>query len=186
VQNTPYIYIADIGDNNSKHTSYSIYRFPEPKATTDIVSQWDKITFVYPDGSHDAEAMFIDERTKDIYIITKRDATSKVYKLAYPQSTTALITATFVTDLSFTGTVSATASINGSELIIKTYTTLFYWTRKETESIDSTLNKAPVKLSYKLEPQGEAVSFKKDNSGFFTLSELGFASSVTLNFYKRL
>ena len=89
-------------------------------------------------------------------------------------------------DFPFTGTVSAALSKTGSELIIKTYTTLFYWTRSAGETIESTLAKAATKLSYQLEPQGEAVCFKADNTGFYTLSEKSFAPSVSLNFYKRL
>ncbi len=181
-----YIYLADIGDNNRQYADYSILRFPEPTTTMDEVQDWDKISFVYPDGAHDAEAVMVDEHTKDLYIITKRDAVSKVYKLAYPQSTTSMSTASFVLDLPFTGVVSAAISKSGSELIIKTYTGLFYWTRKSGETIDATLAKPSTTLSYVLEPQGEAVCFKGDNTGFFTLSEKSFAPSVSLNFYKRL
>jgi hypothetical protein len=36
-----------------------------------------------------------------------------------------------------------------------------------------------------MEPQGEAVSFALDGSGFFTVSEKGFANSVNINFYNR-
>jgi hypothetical protein len=186
VAGTNYLYVADIGDNNSSHNSYSILRFPEPEAAKDEVDTWDQIHFAYPDGAHDAEAIMIDESTKDIYIITKRDAASKVYKLAYPQSTAAINTASYVMDLPFTGVVGAASSKSGSELIIKTYTGLFYWTRKSGESITTTLSKPATTLSYTLEPQGEAICFKADNTGFYTLSEKSFAPSVSLNFYKRL
>jgi len=181
-----YLYIADIGDNNAQYSSYSIYRFAEPTASTDTVFSPDKINFQYPDGPHDAEAMLVDAATKDIYIITKRDAVSKVYKLAYPQSTTAVVQATFVTSLSFTGAVSAAFSANGKEIIIKTYGSLYYWQRGQNETMQTTLQKSPVVLGYQPEPQGEAICFKNDGSGFFTLSERSFAPSVALYFYKRL
>jgi hypothetical protein len=183
---TSYIYLADIGDNNSSYKSCSILRFPEPDAAKDVVEDWDKINFIYPDGPHDAEAILVDDATKDIYVITKRDAQSKVYKLAYPQSLTEVNIAAFVTGLPYTGVVSAAFSKNGQEFIIKTYTSLFYYTRKSGESMDAALTKAATTLSYQLEPQGEAVCFKNDNTGFYTLSEKSFAPSVSLNFYKRL
>src|SRR6185503_18688004 len=82
-----YLYVADIGDNNKVHSQYIIYRFPEPLATTDTVSVYDQIRFHYPDGSHDAEAILVDNASKDIYIITKRDALSSIYRLKYPQNT---------------------------------------------------------------------------------------------------
>src|ERR1700730_14392638 len=81
-----YIYLADIGDNNRVYSEYFIYRLPEPPSTADTVTNFEKISFKYPDGAHDAEAILVDEGTRDIYIITKRDDSSRIYRLAYPQS----------------------------------------------------------------------------------------------------
>ncbi len=184
--NASYLYIADIGDNNVQYLNYNIYRFPEPAATIDTVYKWDKINFSYPDGAHDAGALLIDNETKDIYIVTKKEAAAKVYKLSFPQSTTNSMISEFVTTLSFTGVVSAALSNDRKELIIKTYAELYYWQLAKGQTIESALQKTPVKLSYKQEPQGEAVCFKNDGSGFFTLSEKSMAPSVFLNFYKRL
>ena len=184
-ENVNYIYLADVGDNSEANSNYFIYRFPEPSITTDSVFVWDKITFKYPDGSHDAEAIIMDNISKDIYIITKRDARSGIYKLPYPQNTTGIITATFVTELTFTGTTSAASSVNGSEIVIKTYTGIYYWKRQAGETIEAVLSKPSISLGYVVEPQGESICFKNDNSGFFTLSERPFISPVSLNFYKR-
>ena len=165
---------------------YAIYRFIEPITGTDTVSNWDKISFQYPDGSHDAEAILLDNSTKDIYIITKRDAKSKIYKLSYPQSTTFINTADSVGELSFTGAVGAAISPDGTELLVKTYTNVFYWKRKAGESIATALQRTPVTLDYIAEPQGEAICFKRDNSAFFTLSEKpSIIASVSLNEYLR-
>jgi hypothetical protein len=178
-----YIYLADIGDNAQTATDYYIYRFPEPLAVVDTT---EKITFKYPDGSHDAEAILVDNNTKDIFIITKPDTQSKIYKLSYPQSTSSINMAAYVGNLSIGGVVSAAASSDGNEIIIKNYTALYYWKRNAGQSIEQLLLTAPIKLGYQLEPQGEAICFKNDNTGFFTLSEKPFfAASVSLNFYKR-
>ena len=181
-----YLYIADVGDNSARYSNYSIYRFPEPLATTDTVYAPDKINFTYPDGAHDAEAILVDSRTKDIYIITKRDAASQVFKLAYPQSTTTATEAQLVVTLPFTGAVGAAISPDGKEIMIKTYPGIFYWKKAATETIETALQKKGVALPYMPEPQGEALCFKNDGSGFLTLSEKSFAASVGLQFYKRL
>ncbi len=125
-----YIYIAELGDNNAVYPTYSFYRFEEPLPDQDEVTAVDTIKFTYPDESHDAEAFLVDNNTKDIYIITKRDAKSKVYRLAYPQSTTENNEAVFVADLDYTGVVSAAISPDGKEIIIKNYTTLFLLYKK--------------------------------------------------------
>ncbi|HET6996042.1 MAG TPA: hypothetical protein VFI06_13710 [Chitinophagaceae bacterium] len=180
-----YLYVADIGDNNKTHTDYTIYRFPEPSSATDSVISYDVIKFRYPDGSHDAEAILVDNSSKDIYIITKQDALSRIFKLPYPQNTSGTNTAISDGSLSFTGAVSAAASSTG-ELLIKTYTALYYWKKTGNETIGEMLRKEPTTIAYQQEPQGEAVCFKNDNSGFYTLSERpSVVSSINLNFYKR-
>lgn len=185
VADSNYIYIAETGDNNAVYSSYSIYRFIEPGLSTDTIVQVDRINFQYPDGAHDAEAIFISKQ-KDIYIITKRDANSKIYKLPFPQVTSSIITATFVGELSFTGVTGAAFSGNGSELLVKTYAGVYYWKLNANELPETALKRKPLQLGYETEPQGEAICFHYDNLGFYTLSERPFfASSVALNYYKR-
>lgn len=181
-----YIYIADIGDNNLVSTDYFIYRFAEPAASATAVSTVDKITFQYPDGPHDAEAILVDNSTKDIYIITKQDIPSRIYKLAYPQSTSTTNAAILSGSLPFTGATSATVSPDGKEILVKTYTAIWQWKKKAGQTMEQSLTGAPVAITYQFEPQGEAICFKNDNTGFFTLSEKpSVIAAVNLNFYKR-
>ncbi len=183
-----YLYIGDIGDNNSQYTDYTIYRIPEPKALGEPdITVYDSLKFTYPDGSHDAEALLVDDATKDIFIITKRDAVSKLYKIPYPQDTQNMNQAVHVADLKYSGVVSASLSLAGTEVLVKTYTNLYYYLRPAGEGLEVTLEKTPTDtLAYELEPQGEAVAFTKSNSGFFTYSEKGLSETFpTLLFYRR-
>ena len=186
IAGTNYVYLADIGDNNKIYSEYTIYRFPEPLVNTDTISVYDKIRFQYPDGPHDAEAMLVDQSSKDIYIVTKQDAVSRIYKLIYPQNTGAINMAVYSGSLSFNGVVSAASSVEGDELLLKTYSSLYYWKKNSNENIEQALYKDPVMLAYQPEPQGEALCFANDNTGFYTLSERpSVVSSVNLNFYER-
>ncbi len=179
------LYIADIGDNNQEHLTYNIYRFEEPPAGATEVANTEKITFRYQDGSHDAEAILVDEKSKDIYIITKRDAKSGIYKIAFPQSTIGINVASLVGSLDYNGVTSAAFSPGGSEIIIKTYSHLYHYKKNGNESLTEILNNKPYSIPYIMEPQGEALCFKKDNKGFFTLSEKGLVPFVDLRYYKR-
>ena len=186
VAGTPYIYIADIGDNSLAASEYFIYRFPEPASATDTVLNWEKITFQYPDGAHDAEAIFFENTSKDIYIITKQDSPSRIYKLPYPQNAGSANTATLAGSLSFSGATGASMSNDGTEILVRTYTSVYYWKRAANQSVEDALALPPVPLDTQFEPQGEAICFKNDNSGFFTLSERpAIIAAVNLNFYKR-
>ncbi|RDC63232.1 hypothetical protein [Adhaeribacter pallidiroseus] len=179
------LFIGDIGDNDSKYPEYSFYQFAEPTLATDTVRDVKTIRFQYPDGSHDAEAFIVDPQTKNIYIITKRDNPGKLYQITYPYNYTAVNQAILVGSTKYTGIVSAAVSPDGQEMLLKSYASLYYYKRSGNESILEALQKDFTNLPYNIEPQGEAVTFAADNSGIFTLSEKGLATTVNLNFYKR-
>jgi hypothetical protein len=178
------LYIADIGDNYKAFTEYTIYKMPEPAPGTDTVYSFETIRFRYPDGAHDAEALLVDPTTKNIFILTKSDDPAAIYKLSFPYSTTEVNTAVKSGQLTYKGAVSAALSPDGKEIIVKTYFALYHYIRVGA-SIEAALQKQPASLPYRIEPQGEAVTFANNNGGYFTLSEKGFASSISLNFYKR-
>jgi hypothetical protein len=180
-----YLYIAETGDNLLVHPDYAIYRLEEPLAATDTVQYVDRISFYYPDGSHNAEAILVDPASKDIYIITKTELKSKIFRLSYPYSTTVMNKAEEVGLLPYNYAVSAAISPAGDEIVIKTYDAVYYYPRKTGETILQSLSKKPVSLSYTQEPQGEAIVFDNNDSGFYTLSEKALASEVKLYFYKR-
>ena len=68
----PCLFIGDIGDNRSGREQIRILRVPEPDLTDGVPTQAltpDVATLRYPDGPHDAEAMFtVDGR---LFIVTK-------------------------------------------------------------------------------------------------------------------
>ena len=63
-----YLYVGDIGDNAKSRASVQVYRVPEPLVepgvtavdAADAVRRGDASTLQYPDGAHDAEALFVD------------------------------------------------------------------------------------------------------------------------------
>jgi hypothetical protein len=179
------IYIGDIGDNNKVYPGYSILKFTEPSLSADTVRNFETIRFQYPDGSHDAESFLVDPFTKDIYLITKTDNPSRIYRIAFPYSNSSMNMASLAGSLAYSGVTGGSISNNGSEIIVRTYTSLYYYARASGESISQCLQKGYTNLPYKVEPQGEAVAFARDSSGFFTLSERGLSASVNLYFYKR-
>lgn len=203
VDSIKYLYIADIGDNDGVRTEKVIYRLPEPavygmKSDTST-GNVEKITFVYPDGKHNAEILLLDPLTKDLFIITKNTSPARLYKLPYPQSTNELLTATFSRELPFgydgstvfTQPVGGCISHDGSEILVKNYYQVFYYQRKPGESIEAVLSgKADTLGVYNwdlfLDPQCEAICWDTDGTGFFTISESVNGSPVHLFYYKKL
>lgn len=180
-----YLYLADIGDNLAQNTQNVIYRLAEPKSLTESVGTIDRIAFRYADGPRDAETLLLDPLTRDLWIVSKGEANGRLYHLPYPQSTTAMNTAAFRGELPLNLVTSGSISPDGQEILLKTYTGVYYWPRFTGQTVaDALIGKKSYSLAYQLEPQGEGICFDKAGNGFFTLSERGNATSVTLNYYK--
>lgn len=177
-----FIYIGEIGDNAQKADSYRIMKIKEPAKGMDSVPIEETIQFDYPDGSHDAEAFLVDPVTKDIFIISKRTIPSIVYKVSFPYGKS-IQTATEVARLNYSGVVSAALAPNGRSILVKTYSAIKRYPRKSGQSIAEALKQTPTQVYYRMEPQGEAICYALDGSGFYTLSEKGFSSNVFLYFY---
>jgi hypothetical protein len=82
--------------------------------------------------------------------------------------------------------VAGDISANGEEVLLKTYDHIYYWKRIPGETIIDLLKRKPMRLPYDREPQGEAIGFAQDGSGYFTLSERKNNKPAELIFYKRL
>jgi hypothetical protein len=78
-QSKTYLYIGDIGDNDSARENVVVYRVIEPTPTADKSTRTkpqatepaEPIRLRYPDGRHDAEALLVDPATGNLYIVTK-------------------------------------------------------------------------------------------------------------------
>jgi hypothetical protein len=185
-----YLYIGDIGNNNAPVTATNhIYRVPEIADPGGVFNQGkvEKITFSYPDGPRDAESLILDPTTKDIFIISKVAQGTGIYRLAFPQSTSEVITAEKVGEVpSVSIATAADISKDGSEIVIRTYLSVYYWRREAGETVGQALTRPAAKqLTVALEPQGEGICFDSEGKGFYTLSEKSTATGVSLNFYKR-
>ncbi|HTF17422.1 MAG TPA: hypothetical protein VK658_05080, partial [Chryseolinea sp.] len=172
-----YVYVGDIGDNMAIHKFKYIYRFREPvyksgtdKAKIDI-TDFETIAFSLSDERRDTEAFVVDPETRDIYIISKWKSPSDLYRLKYSNSTHDTLIAEHIGTLPISTVVAADFSRDGTELLVKTYNSVFYWKRSANTSVLTMLQKPGTPLPYRREPQGEAVTWSTNGNGFYTLSE---------------
>lgn len=185
-KNKNYLYVAEMGDNKAVHQLKYIYRFEEPLLSNDkrTIDNYEQITFEFPDGKRDAESMFVDPLTKDIYILSKREQKIGIYRAKYPQPTTETITLEKLGVIPYFNSVAADINPDGQEIITKTYDAVYYW-KRNGETIVELLMKEPETVPYLIEPQGESIAWKKDGSGFFTLSEEPRDIEAVLYFYRK-
>ena len=69
------LYVGDIGDNNAKRAGITIYRVPEPSPADTATAPAEAFPATYPDGAHDAEAMFV-LPDGGVYVVTKGETGS--------------------------------------------------------------------------------------------------------------
>ena len=194
-----YLFAGDIGDNESQRDLKYVYRVAEPAVDTNqapadtTLTGVSTITLRYPDGPSDAETLLVDPLTGDLYVITKRSTEVAIYRAAAPQSTTDVIDMEHAGTLSLArvpglpaagqGAVGGDIAPSGLEVLLKTYAAVYYWTR--ASGAEALFAHPAETLPYVPEPQGEAIAWAADGSGYFTLSEERQSIPATLYFYPR-
>ncbi len=182
-----YLYVADIGDNIAQYAFKYIYRFEEPvlvKEKKVLITKFDTLILHMSDGSRDAEALLLDPLTKDFFIISKQEDSAGLYRARFPFSADTILL-TKVLTMPFTQIVAGSVSADGSEVLLKDYSRIYYWKRLAGEALPDLLAKDPIELPYQREPQGEAIAWSRDGSGFYTLSESREKKKIHLMVHKR-
>lgn len=181
-----YVYVGDIGDNLAKFTNIFIYRFPEPEQFIEGMEVEPEILkLTYPDGAKDAETLMVDPISKDIFILSKRDSLNILYKTTQEAFENKEAVLEKVMELPFTMSVAGDISLDGKEILIKNYFTVYYWKRNENETVGQALARDPLILPYKPEPQGEVIAFHPNGKSYFTVSEKRFNIEPVLYRYNR-
>ena len=176
-----YLYLADVGDNNTIHDHVMIYRVEEPAVDPSREADEVDVTlngafrYVYPDQQHNAETVWVDPFDGGLYIMTKQGRTEIIYRgsLSMAGSSETLEEVARFTfprpSLIAEQATGGDISRDGLKLIVKSYGTVYLWERDAGET--SFFDTPPVTLPYVPEPQGEAIAWAPDGAGYYTLSE---------------
>ena len=169
-----FLYMGDIGDNFNIRPGgiVALHRVEDldPASMTDRFPRSDPIAFEYPEGTHDAEALFIDPVDPSVYIITKSRDEAFVFRGSIEVSgerTRLELVATLLLGAEVTG---ADISSDGSVIAFRGYQTVWMWTRGEAQTIAEALAAQPCEGQSPTETQGESIAF--DNAySYWTVSE---------------
>jgi len=172
-----YLFIGDIGDNAEVRTSIKVFKVREPEVDINVTGVVSNLalsaayTLQYVDGPRDAEAMLVDPFNSDLYIVSKRDNPGRIYHVAYPLTTSGTNQLQFDGVMTESTLVGGDISPSGLEILIKGYFTIYYWCRSAGEPLSTTLTNAPGIAPYRFELQGEAIGWKGDGNGYYTIAE---------------
>lgn len=183
-----YLYIGDIGDNRAKRPTITLYRIPEPNVASRDPSSVARtaparaLHLSYPDGPHDAETLLVDPLTGDIYIITKRDLLSIVYRASPPHSTAERILLERVALMPWGLAVGGDISADGLLILVRGYSSASVFKRPSAGPLWQAFLEPSTLVPLQQEPQGEAICFNAQGTGYYTTSE---GKNQPIYFYKR-
>lgn len=177
---TPYLLVADVGDNDSWRRSVQLWVIEEPVLTQGWGPIFPKlrIDLRYPDGPRDCEAVAVDEHLNAL-LISKRDAPPRLYEVALAPLLAAgggAATARRVGELrglpppstelaeSFAPSVlhmptALDLAPDGSAAVVLSYAAAWYYPRRTGESWAQALARKPQQIALPAVPLAEAAAF---------------------------
>ncbi|HEY0550993.1 MAG TPA: immunoglobulin domain-containing protein, partial [Verrucomicrobiae bacterium] len=193
-----YLYIGDIGGNvgtNAARADVKIIRIPEPAVDLAWANDprspnfngRDNFTLIYPDGSFDAETLFVDPLTSDVWVVTKETGVARFYRAnlnAVPDNGTVVLE--FVRLVAFHQASAGDMSADGTQLVLRRENVAALWLRCDGEPLSNALARAsqsiPV-IGPPTEPNGEGLALLRDGTGYVTISE---GSNAPIYFFRSL
>jgi hypothetical protein len=168
-----FLYVGDIGDNfDIRGGLVTVYRVPDvdPSSLDGSFPESVPLTYRYPEGNHNTEALFVDPVEPAMYLVTKGKEEAFVFKGSIEPSAGPIDLA-LVTTLFLGAEVSAAdMSADGSTLVVRGYQTVWMWYRDSGTSILDMLAAQPCTAPSPDERQGEAIALDAELS-YWTVSE---------------
>ena len=190
LQETPYLLIADIGDNEAKRDNLTLYVIEEPdleNGNAKIAWQFD---FRYPDGPRDAESIAVDAANERILVMSKRDIPAVLYELPLRPANDETVVARRIGLMSslpqprrqdvvnapilynwFWQPSGMDIKADGSAAIVVTYDALYYYPRAAGQKWRVALSQPPYGLGLGKTKNVEAIAFSNDGDAAFVTAE---------------
>ncbi len=183
-----FLYLGDIGDNERKHESLTVYLVREPTVSAAdknsnrknplVTESSDAIKIQYPEQRFDAETLLVHPQTGDIYILTKRlRDKAAVYKLSKNYSLDKINRLEKITDFTvpsvpFGFLTGGDISSDGKRVIICDYLAAYEIILPDSaKNFDDIWREKPLIVDLGEREQGEAVCYSADDKSIYATSE---------------
>ncbi|GAB3388562.1 hypothetical protein [Lysobacter fragariae] len=185
-----YLLLADTGDNGGLRHTLQLHVLEEPATLENarLKPVW-SITFRWPDGPRDCEAVAVDAAFGQVLLVSKKRQPPELFSLPLRPDNTQVQTARLVTTLSgipqpgaaelrrdpqareLRRITAADLSPDGRTLAVMTYRDLLLYGRKPGEGWAQALLRAPKVQTLPLLPQAEALGWAADGKSLYATSE---------------
>lgn len=170
------IYLADTGDNGLRRKSVQLLRVVEPATLASKRLRAVALSFRFPDGPKNAEAMVIDPRDGTAFVITKTiGSLGEVYRidgLGPGRIGDAVHVARLKPTAEFDSyTTGADVHPNGERMLLRTYGRAWELRAPGAESLTEVFAATPVSVPSAAQPQAEAIAYDHDGRGYLLGTE---------------
>lgn len=183
--------IADTGDNGGLRQELTIYAVEEPAELVDARPRiaW-KMTFRWPDGARDCEAMAVDQQTGELLLVSKKRVPPELFRLPAAPRGNRIETAEFMGLLQgveqpseedlirnpvygrYRSQITAAAiSPDNRLLAVLNYRRVMLYPRHPDEGWGAAVSRQPRVLGFPWLPQAEAITFSADGRELLIGSE---------------
>lgn len=182
-----YLYFGDIGDNTGRRSDgVVIHRVPEPAVALEgpandregPLQGLESFRLRYPDGPRDAETLLVDPKTGEVVIVTKvMFGAPRIYFAGPKLAPEGMLSGGEPLDFDRAGiedglfATSGDVSPDGRFVVVRGYGNAYLWQRDPARPLHEAFASRACRVPLAAEPQGEAIAFAADGSGYFTLSE---------------
>lgn len=198
----PYLLIADIGDNDAKHKSRTLYVVEEPAAKKKDKAKiaW-RVKFKFPNGPRDAESAAVDVENQRALILSKRDIPPALYDVPLQPDTDEIITARWLgtikslpapsrQDVEFAPKtkdwhwqpVGMDISEDNLAAVILTARAVYYYKRQPGQDWFDALNARPQRVSLGNFRNAEAVAFGNERRSVVVTGENKHSPLLLIDF----
>ncbi len=186
-----YLILADTGDNGGIRKTLALHVVEEPVDLRDSHAKpaW-SITFRWPDGPRDCEAVAVDVHTMSILLITKKRVPAQLFRLPLHPATSGILTAELLGTLAgipqpttdemqaaphyakyLSQVTAADIAPDRSSIAVLTYRRAYLYRRRDNEDWAQTVAQEPIQLPFGWLPQAEALAFALGGRSFYVSGE---------------
>ncbi len=198
---TPYLLVADIGDNDAQHKRGKLYVVEEPAVEKrgEAKVTW-QIDFRYPDGPRDAESVAVDIDNRRVLVLSKRDIPPVLYEVPLVPDDVK-VTATWLgtvrslpppsrQDVEFAPKTKnwhwqptgMDISADGLAAVILTYRAVYYYERQPGQDWFDAFNLRPRRVSIGNFRNAEAIAFADVRRSVVVTGENRHSPLLLINF----
>jgi len=153
------LFIADIGDNGGSRKNVLLLRIPEPAPDARQTARPDVFTLTYPDGPHDAEALFVADSR--VFIVTK-DRDGVVYGSVEPLNAERNVRMQRISRLGLEVVTDAETSRDGQSVVVRNGREAIVYRTADLVRGGAAPSGVRIPVDGLQEPQGEGVALDGD------------------------